>query len=191
MSTARRTQSERRDATRAAVLDAATTLFGERGYAATSIDDIAVASGATIRPIYHYFGSKLALFAAVNDRMEQRIVDAFDRCPPIGDAPLAPWRAFLDLCADPGFRQVVLVDAPAILGRERWADSPVTRRVRELFAADGVNTGGYRAELIQAIYFGAFTQAALVIAGADDPDAARVEADRLVSRLFEQASRGR
>ena len=65
----RRTQAERREESRQAVLDSACRLFGARGYAATSLEDIAADCGLTIRPIYHYFGNKLALFTAVNEVM--------------------------------------------------------------------------------------------------------------------------
>lgn len=62
MSRKARTQQERRSATTQVVLENATNLFGSRGYQATSLEDIAEASGTTIRPVYHYFGNKLNLF---------------------------------------------------------------------------------------------------------------------------------
>ena len=67
MTAKRRSQAERRAETHKLVLASACRLFGERGYAATSLDDIAVDCGVTTRPIYHYFGNKKALFAAVNE----------------------------------------------------------------------------------------------------------------------------
>ena len=66
----RRTQAQRRAASRQAVLDSACRLFGEKGYTGTSLEEIAEDCGLTIRPIYHYFGNKKALFAAVNQVME-------------------------------------------------------------------------------------------------------------------------
>ena len=72
----RRTQADRRAASRRALLESACRHFGARGYAETSLEDIAADCGLTIRPIYHYFGSKESLFAAVNARMEQRVADA-------------------------------------------------------------------------------------------------------------------
>ena len=64
MSKPRRTQAQRRAETYQQVLDSACRLFGERGYANTSLDDVAAECGLTTRPVYHYFGNKKALFAA-------------------------------------------------------------------------------------------------------------------------------
>ena len=80
--TRRKTQAQRREESSKAVLESATRLFGEHGYADTSLEQIAEDCGLTIRPIYHYFGNKKALFAAVNDAMEARILEAMD----VGDA---------------------------------------------------------------------------------------------------------
>lgn len=51
-----------------AVLDAAARCFAERGFAATAIDDVARALGATKGRVYHHFASKTALFFAVYRR---------------------------------------------------------------------------------------------------------------------------
>jgi AcrR family transcriptional regulator len=53
------------DTARAEILDAAATCFMERGYAATSIDDVARRLRATKGRIYHHFPSKADLFAQI------------------------------------------------------------------------------------------------------------------------------
>ncbi|MEF2552878.1 TetR/AcrR family transcriptional regulator [Aurantimonas sp. A2-1-M11] len=50
------------DGARAAILAAAARAFGERGYAAASIDDVARGMGATKGIVYHYYRSKNDLF---------------------------------------------------------------------------------------------------------------------------------
>src|SRR6266702_432282 len=52
------------EATRAALLDEATRLFAERGYAGTSLEDVASASQVTRGAVYHHFEAKHALFEA-------------------------------------------------------------------------------------------------------------------------------
>lgn len=185
----RRTQAQRRAESRQAVLESACRLFGEQGYADTSLEEIAADCGLTIRPIYHYFGNKKALFAAVNEVMEARILGAMDTGEGAARGPglLANWRAYLALCDDPAFRQIVLKDSPNILGRERWATSPVSTKARSALAA--VKPRGkaaqYRAQLMNAAVMGAFTEVALMIAEADDVALARREAEDLMARLFE------
>jgi AcrR family transcriptional regulator len=185
---ARKTQAERRAESRQAVLDSATRLFGEKGYASTSLEDIASDCGLTIRPIYHYFGNKKALFAAVNELMEQRILESMDTGDgaSAGAGILANWRSYLDLCDDPAFRRIVLVDSPNILGRERWVTSPVTQKAQTaLKSENGAGSReGFRAMLTNRVIMGAFTEAALVVAEAEDIAMAKEEAEALIARMF-------
>jgi len=109
-----RTQQQRRDETSQAVLASATNLFGAGGYQATSLEEIAQASGTTIRPIYHYFGNKLNLFQAVTEQMEERLYLALLAVEKDHEGPIAVvdyWSTFMAFARDPGFRQIVLVDA--------------------------------------------------------------------------------
>lgn len=178
-----RTQAQRRAQSRQAVLDSATRLFGEKGYAQTSLEQIAADCGLTIRPIYHYFGNKEALFAAVNDVMEKRILASLQS----GEAFAASnWSAFLDLCEDPAFRRIVLVDGPSVLGRERWADSPVTQKAQKDVAVPDYNSpeARFRAQLLNRVIMAAYSEAALVVAEADDIALARREAEGLMQKLF-------
>lgn len=193
----RLTQAQRRARSQQAVLESACRLFGERGYANTSLEEIAADCGLTIRPIYHYFGNKKALFAAVNQIMEARIVEAMDvgEGSTRGAGLLANWRAYLALCDDPAFRQIVLKDSPNILGRERWATSPVTEKARSAFSNGAPEAGNtrskalrYRSQLMSAVVLGAFTEVALTIADADDVPVAKREAERLIAELFDSSA---
>lgn len=189
MAEKRRTQAERRAETYKQVLDSATRLFGERGYANTSLEDISADCGVTTRPIYHYFGNKKQLFAAVNETMEQRILDAMSESS--GSTPKDYMKlrlqTFLLLCDDPAFRQIVLIDSPNILGRERWADTPVTVRVREQFAQAGglSEQEKFRSELVARMLIGAFAEAALMIAESDDIEMAKTQTNEMMQRVID------
>ena len=185
-SSKRRTQAERRAESQQAVLDSACRLFGEQGYANTSLEEIAADCGLTIRPIYHYFGNKKALFAAVNEQMERRILDLMQ---PGNHNALANWHGFLELCEDPAFRQVVLIDSPNILGRDRWATSPVTQKAQQDISATAKPSGKqeFRATLLNRVIMGAYAEAALAVAEAEDITMARNEAELLMSKLFTKA----
>lgn len=162
-----RTQQERRDATSNTVLDSACTLFGHRGYQATSLEDIAEVSGTTIRPIYHYFGNKKNLFLAVAERMEGRLYDALQavETEKAGQASVADfWDTFMRFGRDGAFRQIVLVDAPVILGRERWGDSPVVRRAIDALCAMFPQLLPETRLLIAQMAVAALTEAAMSLA---------------------------
>jgi AcrR family transcriptional regulator len=73
------TQSERRQATQAAILKAAKRLFGERGFAATTIDDVAASARVAKGAVYHHFETKEALFEAVFDQASQELLVEVDR----------------------------------------------------------------------------------------------------------------
>jgi len=181
----RRTQAERRVETRTAVLESARRLFGNKGYADTSIEEIAAGSGVTIRPIYHYFGNKMNLFAAVNEVMEDRIVASL-QANAVGrptEPVLSAWHAFLELCEDPEFRRIVLIDGPNVLGRERWSGSPVTRTAAALLFESRGNTDRRSAMIAGRMLMGALSEAALTIADSDDPASTVRVAEAIVKRV--------
>ncbi|HEY3685070.1 MAG TPA: helix-turn-helix domain-containing protein [Streptosporangiaceae bacterium] len=177
----RRTQAERSDVTSSELVAAAQRLFGRDGYRATSIDAVAEAAGVTKGAAYHHFGGKADLFRAAFVREQERVVAVLERVA--GEAPdswaalRAGCRAFLEHCLDPGFRRIVLLDGPAVLG---WDG------VREIESAHvlRVLTGGMRAAaadglMIKAnldarcrMVFGALCEAGMLLARAADPDAA-------------------
>src|SRR5687768_11146080 len=103
-------QQQRTESTIGLLLESATRLFGERGYAGTSLEDIALDCGLTIGAIYHHFGNKKALFSAVNEAAEQRIIDAGKDIAAAhpGHHLLNQWQVFMTLCDEPGFRRIVL-----------------------------------------------------------------------------------
>ncbi len=125
-----RTQQQRREATSSAVLESACNLFGERGYDQTSLEDIAQACGTTIRPIYHYYQNKKNLFLAVTELREKQLLESLEALEDNGQpVSLADyWRVFIRFAKDGAFRQIVLIDAPNVLGRERWAETPIVKK---------------------------------------------------------------
>ena len=196
----RLTQSERRTRTRSAVLASACRLFGGKGYSATSLEDIANDCGLTTRPIYHYFGNKKALFAAVNEHMEQRILAVVTKesvaKEPVAKVPaehetLHTWSRFLELCEDPGFRQIVLIDSPNILGRERWPHSQVVQKViaqtgdhRSSTPAPADPRKQFRRELTVRMTISALAEAAMMVAEARDVTMARQQAEQVLRQLL-------
>ena len=113
------------DATRAALLDEATRLFAERGFAATSLEDVASACQVTRGAVYHHFAGKQALFEAVLDVQETKAVAeviAAATGPDPWDAALEALDAFLDQCCDPVYGRLVWLEGPSALGWHRWRE---------------------------------------------------------------------
>ncbi len=114
------------EATRAALLETATAMFAERGYARTSLDDIAVATQVTRGAVYHHFESKQAVFEAVFDTLEQdmtaRVAAAAAGQSNAWDAGMAALDAFLDLCCEDRYGRLCWLEGPLALGWARWMD---------------------------------------------------------------------
>lgn len=115
-----------REATRERVVAAATTLFLERGYTATTIGDIAKTAGVALQSVYNAGGSKLELLHLVTDRAVAG--DA-------ADVMLVERPEFARIADDPDPRRQVEAFAALIVDTmERLA--PVWRAYRQAAASD-------------------------------------------------------
>jgi AcrR family transcriptional regulator len=113
------------EATRAALLEEATRLFALRGYAGTSLEDVAAASQVTRGAVYHHFDSKQALFEAVLDAQESRAIARITAAATSADPVQAAGQAldaFLDQCCDPAYGRLVWLEGPTALGWHRWRE---------------------------------------------------------------------
>ena len=124
--TKRRTQAERSEATRAALLEAGRELFAEHGYAAVSTGQIVSRSGLTRGALYHHFGGKRELFKAVFEAIEAELVgripvDELDAGDPLGVLRTGA-DTVLDFSLESDVQQIALTDAQAVLGYEEWRE---------------------------------------------------------------------
>jgi len=189
-----RTQAERTAATRAALVAAARTLFAEHGYADVGTERIAQAAGVTRGALYHQFADKAELFAAVMEAVEAdvtaRLITAVDAVADQGPMGLlaAGADAWLDGCMDPEVRRIALLDGPAVLGYARWREigmrqglGLVSALLTELM--DGGVIARQPIDPLARVLIGALDEAALYVAMADDPAAARAEISPVLRRL--------
>ena len=170
------------EATRAALLDEATTLFAERGYAGTSLEDVASASRVTRGAVYHHFASKQALFEAVLDLQEERatteIVAAAAAANP-WDAAMLALDAYLTHCCDPVYGRLVWLEGPAALGWHRWRECEkkysyglVEQFIRDL--VEGGHVDGRAFDSLVQFSFWMLGGAGLAVAEAAPEDKPRV-----------------
>jgi AcrR family transcriptional regulator len=197
----KRTQAGRSAATRTALVTAARRLWAQRGYAAVGTPEIAAAAGVTRGALYHQFADKTELFAAVLEEVEGEVTAALgERVAREGPPdPLAAMRlgatAWLDACADPEVQRIVLLDAPSVLGWERFRAVGMRHGLGlvEAMLAAAVEAGAIPAQPLRPLahlLIGAMDEAALYVARAPDPDAARAEMAPILTRLVDGLSVG-
>ena len=120
------TQSERRERTRGAIVKAARRIFGDRGFAATTMDDIAASARVAKGAVYHHFSTKEELFSAVFDQVSRDLVVEIDRIAraekDVLSAMAAGTEAYFAASAKGATGQIILRDGPAVLGWERWRE---------------------------------------------------------------------
>ena len=179
--------------TRQALLHAARTLFGEQGYAATSLDEITNAAKVTKGALYHHYNGKQELFAAVYEQVKrevsERAATAFLEPDPWEDL-CAGCHAMLDAHLDPSVRRILLHDAQAVL------DADTIRRVENRYGAvvlRGALRRSIRAGVIQPLPLktlalmltGAILEGCMAIADAEDPNQARADVGNVLTSLLE------
>ena len=74
-STQKKTKVEQREASLEKLLSAARHLFVSKGYASTTLEEIAAAVGMTKGSVYFYFGSKEAVLLELLNQAEQIVID--------------------------------------------------------------------------------------------------------------------
>lgn len=188
----RRTRAAMQE-TRALLLATARQMFSELGYAHTSMDDLTAQAGLTRGALYHHFGDKKGLLAAV---VEQLDAEMDERLRAITDTAENAWdgfrqrcRAYLEMALEPEIQRIVLRDARAVLG----GGSPEAQRhciesLRQLIEnlmLQGVLLEA-PAQALAALIYGSLAEATVWIAEADDGDVRLAQA----SQAFELLLRG-
>ncbi len=192
----RRTQSERSAATQRALLLAARRLWGERGYAAVSTPEIAEAAGVTRGAMYHQYADKAKLFVAVLEAVEEEVIKRLTAVVAAAQ-PKSPAEAlriagdaWIEIASEPEVRQLVLLDAPTILG---WAGfREVSLRyglgMTEQLLRAAIEAGELQDQPVRplaTIMIGALDEAAMSIANAEDPEREKTEVRAVVHNLID------
>ena len=178
------TQAERTDATRGRLIATARRLFGEKGFAATSTEEILSAAEVSRGALYHHFSSKTdlfrATFEAVEDELTAKLLEvatAGGETDPIKILELG-FNAFLDQCINPEVQRIVMLDAPTVLGWDTWHELDEryafgTIKAVLMIAAESGRIDADAVDSLTHLLVGAVMQAGMVVARATDPAAAR------------------
>ncbi len=186
--------------TQAALRAVGRRLFGQQGYEGTALGTICSEAGVTTGALYHHFGDKKGLFAAVAEELDAGLValTAKARAKALA-AGADPWAAFLaaiDVFLQAGLnpegRRIGLIDAPAVLGAQAWLDirerhglGAMLQTVQALQSLGLLPAGGVRlrARLILGLLYGAIE--ALAHQPPADAQAALADARRLVHAMLD------
>jgi AcrR family transcriptional regulator len=162
---------------RAKLIAAARKAFAEKGYSAASMDELTAEVGLTRGALYHNFGDKRGLLAAVVHQVDAEMAS---RAQEIGaqagndwDGLLAEGAAYIEMALNPEVQRIVLLDGPAVLGDpSQWPSQDsclqATKETLERLIAQGV-LKSVDTEAAARLVNGAALNAALWIAASDDP----------------------
>jgi AcrR family transcriptional regulator len=180
-------------ATREHLIAVARQRFTEQGYAATSIEDIVQRAGVAKGALYHHFSGKDALFRAVYEAV---LADVLSAVMAAASAVQEPWAsvraglsAFLDACLDPPFRRIVILESVSVLHPEvreaeiGQVELPMLRTVLTPLPPGGP-LPGVAVDALAHVALGGLYGAALFIARAPDPGAARRQVDVVLDTLI-------
>jgi AcrR family transcriptional regulator len=197
MESKRRTQVERSAATRAALISAARRLFAVDGFAAVATEAIVREAGVTRGALYHQFADKTELFAAVVGEIEAEAVELMVAHISADPSVLTdPHRlletgidGWLDAATRPEVQRIVLLDAPGVLGWERWRDLGLQHSLGfvEETLQEFIDMGALAnlpVRPLAHLVVSAVDEAALYIAQADDTATARTEMRAALQRML-------
>ena len=191
-----RTQAERREQTRAALLAAARALFAERGFAAAGREDIVERAGVTRGALYHHFASKEELFRTVYEQVEHELTTATMTAAVSSDDPVEQLRrgaaSFLEAASTPEVRRIVLLDAPAVLPADQRRELSERYGLGQVRAALGAidDAGRLRlgpVALLAPVVLAALHEAATLVADGADIAGVRAVVDGLVDSITSPA----
>ena len=190
---------ERGQATRAHLVDVATQLFAGNGYDGTSIEAVLAEAGVSRGSLYHHFAGKDALFWAVLEGVAARVGEQLTALERDAPDPVAALRigylGWVRLASDPVVQQTVLIDAPAVLGWQRWREIDEQGNLGWIkaaltYAADTGRIERRHVDVFAHIVLAAANEVALMVARADDPAATLPDAESAFAEFLDRLLAG-
>lgn len=187
-----RSNRDRTEKTKAALIAAARALFVEKGYAETSTPEIVTAAGITRGALYHHFEDKRALFRAVVQEEALAVTHAIERATPGRLAPLdaliAGSNTYLEAMQVAGRTRLLLIEGPTVLGfkdMKQLDEETTTLTLKHgLEAALSQNhTSGTPVDALADVLSAAFDRAALAVDAGGDASRYRAAIAHLIKRV--------
>lgn len=183
--------------TRAALVAAGRQLFGQRGFADTSVDEVARRARVTTGALYHHFPTKAAVFEAVFEQVHLDVMEASGAAAAGAHDEVEflarAFESFLDAILEPAAQRILITDAPAVLGLarfteldERFAFTAIAERLRAAHDAGRLRVAD--PDTMARLFLGALTRGSMLIAASGQPRATRDEVARAVRALLQGLS---
>ncbi len=180
---------------------AARRLWGARGYGEVGTPEIAARAGVTRGAMYHQYADKPALFIAVLEAVEAEVIERLTAAVAAAE-PQNPAEAlhvaadaWLEIASESEIRQLVLLDAPSVLGWARFRE--FSQRyglgMTERLLSAAIQSGHLKTQPVRplaTILIGALDEAALSIACADDPVGERADVQAVIHTLIDGLLQG-
>lgn len=189
-----RTKPEHGEQTKAKLLALARKQFARQGHGGVALQELCDRAGVTRGALYHHFPGKDAVFRAVCEQLagevSERLIGRAVRERTAWARLQAGCAAFLDECARPEVQQILLTDAPAVLGWEAFRELDgrhglgLLRTGLQAAIDEGALPSVLPVDTVAHLLVGALNEASMVIARAVDPQIARQEAVQTVGRLL-------
>ncbi|KRJ21152.1 TetR/AcrR family transcriptional regulator [Acinetobacter pittii] len=170
--------------TRKKLIEVARRAFAEYGYADTSMDKLTAEAGLTRGALYHHFGDKRGLFAAVVDQIDSQMAEYaqqhLEQPNDLWEGLLLEGQTYIQNALNPEFQRIVLRDGPAVLGDPaHWPSQnrclQSTRKcVEQLLTAEQIKI--VDSEAAAVLLNGAAMNAALWVASSEYPEQVLPEA---------------
>jgi len=185
----------RGEATRAQLIAIATRMFADRGYEEASIEAVLREAGVSRGSLYHHFASKEALFEAVAEDVETSVGAQTLAAARGSEGPVAALRAgflaWIRLAGDPVVQRILLIDAPSVLGWDRWRAMEERHALGLIRAALQViaDEGKLRQELVGTlahVLLASVNEVALLVARSDDKEAAMKAGGDAIDELLDR-----
>lgn len=166
----------------------------ERDYDEVSTDEVLARSGVSRGALYHHFPSKQALFRAVFEASERRVLELMATEVAAATTPFDALResakAYLRQCeTNEELRRIGILQSRAVMGWEGWREAAAELGIGVALATvtaaiEAGELAAHDPETLALVLLGAIIEAATLIAVAEDRRAARERSEAVVVDLL-------
>lgn len=182
----RKSRNELMQENREKLVGAARKYFTENGFSKTSMDQLTASVGLTRGALYHNFGDKKGLFAAVLTEIDSELASfAQKQSELVGggwEGLITQELSYIEQALRPEVRRIVLLDGPAFLGEpSQWPSQNACMQITKDAITDLIDKKilvNLDPEAMARLLSGAAFNAALWVASSEEPKSTLLKAQK-------------